>query len=550
MRASANFMEIPTPDIYPGVSKNVFEGHIFNHEDAAGGIPPPSLPWDRLTNGDAALSDKGKISPASQTVSQQHHIMNGDVLSSSQHVDAVATPSSERTRSGRSVQKPTPHNAEKTVKKQASASAKSSARKRTRTKSQVNILCTSCNRGNSPSNNLIVLCDECDTPWHQKCHNPKIGNEVIETVEAEWVCSECRPEQPSAKRRKKTTRSRKPATKRSPQTILGAQTPSHPYGSTEQQQLVLSVAGGTRSAPRVGGGALSEDERRTYLTSLSHAELVELLVDVSKDFPRFPMFPFNLQLVPQESGQSSQGATAPTSSTKTTKASPSNGARAVSYTVGNLATAESLSQSPPRRHITPGRRTRSTTASPSMSSDPTLRAATRAARRHRDCTFDVVDEGNRSTARSRLELPDTPLFSDKDESRQQSKYLFGGGSLGAGPFGGSSFGGSLFGSRQNHHRRPTPFGPSMAFNTQSSSTSLEQSPGNPYPLFEPQPKTVMRPLSPASFSETESENDSEDYRAYADAGEGFNASSDPNDRNIMAEAEDYPTFSHSVRGKK
>jgi hypothetical protein len=38
------------------------------------------------------------------------------------------------------------------------------------------IFCASCGRGHSPLGNRIVLCDECNRPYHQKCHAPEVGS--------------------------------------------------------------------------------------------------------------------------------------------------------------------------------------------------------------------------------------------------------------------------------------------------------------------------------------------------------------------------------------
>ena len=53
------------------------------------------------------------------------------------------------------------------------------------------IVCTLCHDGNSPKHNRIVLCDECDTPYHQHCHKPAIEDRVVEIPDAEWICSKC-----------------------------------------------------------------------------------------------------------------------------------------------------------------------------------------------------------------------------------------------------------------------------------------------------------------------------------------------------------------------
>ncbi|KAJ5748152.1 uncharacterized protein N7511_009848 [Penicillium nucicola] len=517
MRVSATFIDLPAPDIHPGVPKNVLEGQIFNHEDVAVETAPPSLPWERLATGNITLSEKEVPSPSLQVVPQHHNPSNGDGLGlDGQMENVVATPSSNRTRSGRSVQKPTPHTVEKTATKQYSTSAKSSTKKRQRTKSQVNILCIKCNRGNSPSNNLIVLCDECDTPWHQKCHDPKIGNEVIETLEAEWACSECRPEQRSAKRQKQTSaRGRKPATKRSPRTTSGVQTPFRSHNPLEQQPLVMPTAGAIRAKSRVGGEALSEQERRTYLTSLSHVELVELLLDVSNNFPRFPMFPSYPQEGYRESGEPSRPATAPEAPSTTTKASPNNEDRAVSVTFGTPNSDKISRLSPRPTHTTPGRRTRSTTASPDISSDSTLKAlkAAKAARLYPSRNFDHGPEAPRLSA---------SLFREAEFTRSPFKSPSPRVLLALDP-------------TYKDDPRSTPAGEETEF--QLHTPQMVQA------------KRLMRPPSPVSFSENESENDSEDYRSYADAGEGFCASLDANDRDIMAEAENYPTFSHQIGGK-
>ena len=52
-------------------------------------------------------------------------------------------------------------------------------------------VCKNCGRGHSPSSNAIVFCDGCNTPWHQICHDPPIGKEIVLIAEKEWFCSDC-----------------------------------------------------------------------------------------------------------------------------------------------------------------------------------------------------------------------------------------------------------------------------------------------------------------------------------------------------------------------
>ena len=52
-------------------------------------------------------------------------------------------------------------------------------------------LCAKCARGHSPISNLVVFCDGCNAAYHQWCHDPPIGREVIEVETASWFCAKC-----------------------------------------------------------------------------------------------------------------------------------------------------------------------------------------------------------------------------------------------------------------------------------------------------------------------------------------------------------------------
>lgn len=52
-------------------------------------------------------------------------------------------------------------------------------------------ICRVCQRGYSPSKNMIVYCDGCNTPYHQYCHDPPIEDDVVKVEEKEWACIEC-----------------------------------------------------------------------------------------------------------------------------------------------------------------------------------------------------------------------------------------------------------------------------------------------------------------------------------------------------------------------
>ncbi|RPA87429.1 hypothetical protein BJ508DRAFT_59804 [Ascobolus immersus RN42] len=104
-------------------------------------------------------------------------------------------------------------------------------------------ICKICQRGHSPNQNMIVFCDGCNAPYHQLCHNPPIDEIVIQVPEAEWFCAAC-----SASRGKKDV------------------------------QTGLS------------GHNLTHEEKRTYLSSLSQSQLIDLLFFCEKTHPSIPFY--------------------------------------------------------------------------------------------------------------------------------------------------------------------------------------------------------------------------------------------------------------------
>ena len=110
------------------------------------------------------------------------------------------------TKSGRSVQKPSTFLTSPTTTPSAALDAANTTprgvtysrvshrgrggRKST-AKTSALALCAKCLRGHSPESNVIVFCDGCNTPWHQWCHVPHIGREVVEVPDKAWFCSRC-----------------------------------------------------------------------------------------------------------------------------------------------------------------------------------------------------------------------------------------------------------------------------------------------------------------------------------------------------------------------
>lgn len=52
-------------------------------------------------------------------------------------------------------------------------------------------LCKRCTRMHSPATNQMVFCDGCNDPWHQRCHEPWIDDELVKDPNAEWYCAPC-----------------------------------------------------------------------------------------------------------------------------------------------------------------------------------------------------------------------------------------------------------------------------------------------------------------------------------------------------------------------
>lgn len=187
-------------------------------------------------------------------------------------------PSARQTKSGRQVNRPTffaPSPEPAPVSRQKSSPSATTAPAKRRRKvyrkngKEINVTCLHCQRGHSPVTNMIVFCDECNDAYHQYCHDPPIKQELIDDKDAQWFCSECRPE----------TRHR---------VLLKLTLPPQQKDTPSIETPVLSV-------PLVSGEKFTAEEQRGYLSSLSHVALVDMIVTLSKTNPTLPIFPENLK---------------------------------------------------------------------------------------------------------------------------------------------------------------------------------------------------------------------------------------------------------------
>lgn len=244
------------------------------------GVPPVPRQRKRASNG-----KRGRKRKRGNDSENEGVVRAGD--SSSDEPDI--TPTATQTKSGRQVNRPSlyaplplsPGVSKSNIKTpNASASLAAPAalgRKRRRIYrkgKETYVNCTHCQRGHSPLTNTIVFCDHCNKAWHQLCHDPPIDNEVVTVKEKEWVCRECNPAPKQAVY---------PTVVRSNPTLQ-----ARPLGPPIHPPLPMPQI-------EVGGERYSKDERRGYLSSQSHATLVELLVSLSDRSPSMPMFPANLE---------------------------------------------------------------------------------------------------------------------------------------------------------------------------------------------------------------------------------------------------------------
>jgi hypothetical protein len=184
-----------------------------------------------------------------------------------------ATPSATQTKSGRQIHRPTflaPVPKEPTASPDVQPTRK--RRRIYRKGKEINVTCNHCQRGHSPTSNVIVFCDECNGAWHQFCHDPPIGADVIQVKEAEWFCRECRPASNSTDNFTDT---------------IAAYPDVKPADRIDK---IVSIPFTTR----VGGEQFSAAEKHAHLSKLSHTALVNLLMDISSSNPSLPIFPSNL----------------------------------------------------------------------------------------------------------------------------------------------------------------------------------------------------------------------------------------------------------------
>ncbi|RAH73568.1 phf1/phf2 family PHD finger domain-containing protein [Aspergillus aculeatinus CBS 121060] len=282
-----------------------------------------------ITNG-----TKNKKRRRNKDSDEESVIRAGDSSSDESDVAPTAT----QTKSGRQVNRPslyvpppslpaaakeTSNSLETSDNTRGSTAATTRKRKRVQRKAKDgNITCTRCQRGHSPLTNAIVFCDECNGAWHQLCHDPPISVEVVTVQEKEWFCGECKPV---------------PITIVQPTVVR-----SNPF-LAKTQPTPISTSSLIVPRAEVSAGGYSVEERRGFLSGLSHATLVELLMNISEGNRNLPMFPANLK-----DYQSSNFSARPSSSAVTSTSTSDQGTVLQTNGLGaSAATSAEESARPP-----------------------------------------------------------------------------------------------------------------------------------------------------------------------------------------------------------
>ncbi|KAL3427772.1 phd finger domain-containing protein [Phlyctema vagabunda] len=167
------------------------------------------------------------------------------------------------TQSGRQIVKPAQF-----VPSPAQSSRKRAPSKRSQEEKNEQALCKRCGRGHSPQNNLIVFCDGCNLPWHQMCHDPAISAEAVQDETADWFCADC----------------------------------SKKKGITPRVEPPKDISWQDRTV----------EFKKAYFQSLTHEQLVSLLVQATSLQPNLPIFPSSWSQPPSRAASQSQDRKMPT----------------------------------------------------------------------------------------------------------------------------------------------------------------------------------------------------------------------------------------------
>lgn len=345
-------------------------------------------------------------------------------------------------------------------------------------KKEANVVCIHCNRGHSPATNAIVFCDGCNNTWHQKCHDPPIDNQVILVEDMEWHCGKCKPAPRPRKDKNKYVQLRSTPT-------------FHPR---------------LQAGPRleVGGDCFTADERRAYLSSLSHAQLIELLVKITSEYPSVPMLPANMKALPASQFFLKPTNNAPATSTTT--------ASALTKSSGKRTRADQdpfddgVPTNPPKRSRTTSIPKKGLGDIPFGDDDAVATSTT---------TASAPTKSSDKRTRADQDPSDADASTDPPKRARTT-------------------------SAPKKWKGDIPFEPSVRPNASTSQSGY----GPIFSSSSDDPTT-----SDDDDDDDLDENAVEDHRLYPKAGNGFAPALQTDDHKILDESSESQTFSHSMHGR-
>lgn len=192
-------------------------------------------------DGDETSSSLSDLSDNERKAAPAANTTKSSVAAASAKEQAVHT----MTKYGRQVQKPTQYNP-------SLQSARDAQKRKTNGKrTQEQALCKVCQRGLSPNANQIVFCDGCNNGWHQMCHEPYIDDDFVSNESQSWFCNRC-----VAKREKHIAKKKK-----------------------------------LEGFKGVSWSGKTAEQKRSYLSGVPHAQLVNIIMYSMELHPELPIFP-------------------------------------------------------------------------------------------------------------------------------------------------------------------------------------------------------------------------------------------------------------------
>ncbi|KAI1467729.1 uncharacterized protein F4812DRAFT_407080 [Daldinia caldariorum] len=221
------------------------------------GKPQRGTKRKRGKNDDDEDEDEGTSSSLSDLSDIESHTSAAAAANTAKENQATPT----MTKSGRQVQKPAQYNPSQQSARDATTQKRKNYGKRTAEQA----LCKVCTRGLSVPANQIVFCDGCNLCWHQMCHDPYIDDEFVSNESRSWFCGRC-----MAKREKHLARKKN-----------------------------LDSFKGTSWAGK------TNEQKRTYLSGVPHAQLVNIIMYSTELHPDLPIFPPETKRGATQAGRSS-----------------------------------------------------------------------------------------------------------------------------------------------------------------------------------------------------------------------------------------------------